>query len=202
MGARTQKAAETILGRINKHRAAFEMESWHDENVEKAFDVFEDGHVVVLEDIENADNTCGTTLCIAGFAALEAGWKQKFYKGDRPWNSYFRWIDPDGFLNSDGPSFRSEGAEYMDLTEHQSHALFYTTHDNDLAISRLERLAAGEDAETVLGYDETGEQSDCTCDLCIYGPEDDESDEEGEEEGDCSCSFCNPADADWGPDDE
>jgi hypothetical protein len=86
---------------------------------------------------------CGTSLCVGGFAALEAGWKFKFAKSNDGYGNYVRltYIDPKdeaaGF-----PGFDVVGREYLGISGHIADKLFYALFDGGAtSIKILEHLA-------------------------------------------------------------
>jgi hypothetical protein len=96
---------------------------------------------------------CGTKLCVAGFATIEAGWSAVFAKVMREgWNGKkypavaTEWISPAGRKQDLQPHWEQVGAEYLGLTEEQGHILFFSTNDQgEQAIEILERLARGDE---------------------------------------------------------
>ena len=101
------------------------------------------------------DNMCGTTMCIAGFAGLNAGYTatgvQRTFTGyDGETRSYYDiyWSDPSGTpLHSDSePSWFDVGMEYLDLECWQAAIIFYGTHDHGRqSLEILKRLASGDE---------------------------------------------------------
>lgn len=91
---------------------------------------------------------CGTTLCIAGFAALEAGWTFKFHEfGSRPelWRGV-SYISPKG-EEVDEIDFYGIAKKYLEISEDIALTLFYATFDGGYtAIKILERLLTDPDA--------------------------------------------------------
>jgi hypothetical protein len=154
-------------------------------------------------------STCGTTLCVAGFAAIEAGWTATFKKATKVYAGYNNdgsdyvdtmvktyWTDPDGKDNGTyGPEWELVGAEYLELEPAQAQILFYATHDDgSFAIAILERLARGDEITTDewLEYNETVGRDLEQFGEPWYTVEDDEDDED---EGPCDC--CNDDDEAW-----
>jgi hypothetical protein len=104
---------------------------------------------------------CGTKLCVAGFATIEAGWSAVFAKVYEVWNDkeYPRvateWTSPTGRKQNQQPNWELVGAEYLGLTEEQGRILFFSTNDQgEQAIEILERLARGDEinGDEWIGY--------------------------------------------------
>lgn len=93
---------------------------------------------------------CGTSLCVAGFAAIEAGWSvmirraNQSYNG-KSWDVYeTRWSSPDGSTHRE-PNWWTVGADYLGLAHYQAFIIFYATFDRGAqSIQILERLAVGD----------------------------------------------------------
>jgi hypothetical protein len=169
----TQEAAGQVLEFIRQHRKAFDMHSWADYNnsIMRKNSV-PSGFQVKLENIEQANTRCGTTLCVAGFATMATGWTQSLVKYEDHWGGWydFNWISPGGAVVNDGEvPFEKIGRGYLELTEHQGNVLFFT-FDNGKVEGWLERLASGESPD-FLNDIYTGE---CiNCEICgAIGEED------------------------------
>jgi len=104
---------------------------------------------VIVESTETA-NICGTTLCLAGHAALLAGWKFKFTlrSDEYDWTDEgyadVTYIHPSGSLTSE-PDWVYIGIKYLDIDDGLANILFFLTFDDGTcAIDMLERIANGE----------------------------------------------------------
>jgi hypothetical protein len=89
-------------------------------------------------------------MCVAGFAAIEAGWSVQIRKTEHSyrgqfWDSYeTQWRGPDGSQHRE-PDFWTVGAEYLGLERYQAFIIFYGTFDGGCQSVRiLERLAVGD----------------------------------------------------------
>jgi len=93
---------------------------------------------------------CGTTLCVAGFAALGAGWKFKFTKAvgwDGEDYARVRYINPDGVATRT-LDFETIGKDYLGISTAIAGTLFYATSDDGTtAIKILEHLAMDPEAD-------------------------------------------------------
>jgi len=136
---------------------------------------------------------CGTTLCAAGFATLNAGWSIKYerivdkYTG-RQMGVSATYYDPQGAIGK--PEWRSVGAEYLGLGGLEAKVLFYSTDDHgEQAIEILERLAMGEDIPTEEWVRYGVEHS---IDMEGFGYDSDGSliDEDYDYNEGCDCSIC------------
>jgi hypothetical protein len=93
---------------------------------------------------------CGTTMCVAGFAAIEAGWSVQIRKikqtySSQSWDAYeTQWISPSTQEHRE-LDFWTVGAEYLGLERYQAFIIFYGTFDGGCQSVRiLERLAVGD----------------------------------------------------------
>jgi len=148
-----------------------------------------EGPSVVLE-AGVSPSLCGTTLCVAGFAAIEAGYKIEVErrKDRKYWESkyVYKYYTPKGeqVLDID---WEDAGAKYLGLPDDHARIVFYgTSDDGDQSVAILERLAAGEtitqgewynyaqnldvDMENFSGYHNSNDREDeecaCTCSAC------------------------------------
>jgi hypothetical protein len=94
---------------------------------------------------------CGTSLCVAGFAAIEAGWSvqiEKIKHNDSwgKWDEYnTHWLTPEGTRKAGDPDWWEVGAEYLGLELYQAFIIFHATFDDGAqSIRILERLAVGD----------------------------------------------------------
>jgi hypothetical protein len=102
-----------------------------------------DGSEFVLES-GTSPSVCGTTMCVAGFATLEAGYYVKIQK--LPLGGFMvNWHTPDDQSINYEPDWHGVGSEYLGLEMWQSYIIFYGTRDEGKqSIAILERLAAND----------------------------------------------------------
>lgn len=163
--------AQTILELIEANRAAFKMESWFDGARTWADDVTPDPLIVALED---GAPTCGTSMCLSGWAAVANGYVLKsVILPDRTLHGAFANKDsleiicPEpGFesTTSSYTDFVKLGAELLDIPLIEADSLFSSSEVEAEHFLRL--LASGEEfdwaeewtrtrAERVRAYEET-----------------------------------------------
>lgn len=90
-------------------------------------------------------HTCGTTLCLAGFAAELSGAEFDFSEGIQ--------LSHHGVASGvtmDGRSVERVAIDYLDLDLEDAGDLFYT-HDPDIALDKLDYLI---EHDTLDGYEE------------------------------------------------
>lgn len=95
------------------------------------------------------EGSCGSTACIAGWAALHAGWQIRTSMTTSPdgWeNQHGVIISPNGEEEeySGGPDLETEGAEALGLSEEDAHSLFFTMNEHE-AIIQLYSLIKGDE---------------------------------------------------------
>jgi len=148
-----KEKAETL-----KIKSAFYMGDWMSvplwygpDNGSDDKTVFE-GEEFILKTASQASE-CGTQLCVAGFATLEAGYsvkyakaKQEMYGGHISHYISATYFDPKGEALPKGvrPSWELIGAEVLGLNPYHAHVLFFSTEDDgEQAIEILTKLALG-----------------------------------------------------------
>jgi hypothetical protein len=162
----TAEAAGKVLEFIRNHREAFEMDAWsgYEYHSLRSNDV-PDGHVIRLESIDQEYTQCGTTLCVAGFAAMATGWTQRIVKqadtrNDHTWYD-MNWINPEGRMVEERCiPFTTIGRDYLGLTEHQANVIFFT-YNRSTVEDWMHRLANGEDPSFLNDEFGSGECFDC-----------------------------------------
>lgn len=94
------------------------------------------------------EGTCGTTACIAGWAALHAGWKFNTTMEISPHDGWtamtYETISPTGESEhlTSTPDLETQGAEALGLTHEQAQTLFFTM-DEKFATVQLYALIKG-----------------------------------------------------------
>lgn len=113
------------------------------------YDSFEADDTFLLE-AGQSPTICGTALCVAGFAALEAGWTFKFRKVEDTYNGNYVKIDPINPLGERSSIDWDEvGREYLDINEEIGGLLFYATFDGgEAAIEILKYLLEDPNADS------------------------------------------------------
>lgn len=165
--------ARKLVESIEAHRDAFKMSSWawasNSLTKDHLSELGEEEVVFSLEDIDSARTTCGTTLCIAGFAAMHEGWKTKFVRGS---DAYSVWIEtwmvsPRGEeMDVDDVEWEKIGAEFLGLDPQTASRLFHYVDDNRIALEALRELANGEDPEIVTILKDSSNH--CPCAKCAF----------------------------------
>jgi hypothetical protein len=136
---------------------------------------------------------CGTSLCVAGFAAIEAGWKinlkQEVHGGYKSVAKSYTSPGPKGSVQFGEPEWEEIGREFLGLREDYAHILFFSYHDDgEQAIEILTKLAFG--TEITHGeWEKYRKNADCSMgDFDGYGWEPDYYEDEDDLEGcDCGC---------------
>lgn len=149
--------ARTLLADVERHRKAFSMHQWVTWSTSQAKGNLTTGEFTVkLENIEEANTMCGTTLCLAGFAAMRVGWKQVFKivheEDDYSWIDN-KMVSPEGetvefTLDVD---WEKIGSDFLGLDKLHAYRLFHhvtlrdSDHDNanEEALDALRQLANG-----------------------------------------------------------
>jgi hypothetical protein len=149
--------AQKVLNLIRQNRTAFDMGSWFEDGNRRdgLWEERSEPFVVTLN--EEGAPACGTTMCLAGWAAAAAGYELRSNLGigedDRYFGAFKPGTDvvvrPEGFEDRDGvmvytryTNFEELGAELLDIDPEFAEMLFHTTDYK--AEQVLERLASGE----------------------------------------------------------
>jgi hypothetical protein len=135
-------------------------------------------------DINNMPSACGTSLCVAGFATIEAGWSINVKKAAARYaDPEVTYISPKGDKQTNLPRWEVIGREYLGMDEAEAHILFMAADDNGKwALEILERLVkgddisreewieyashAGTDVSEFDGWEREEEEESCTCYAC------------------------------------
>lgn len=126
--------AKKLIRLVSDHLDSFEMADWiRLTNPDAAPDKF----ILTVENLEEGEQKCGTTLCLAGFAGLAMGEKVQVIEDEDGWKSLRR-------IEDDEDEYRSWselGQEFLDISDALRVELFYT--NNALALAMLIDLARG-----------------------------------------------------------
>lgn len=184
-------AIKRVVEQIKAHRKAFNMTWWSEYNWARTRDYIEtlgDGTSVVLqlENIDTVGTQCGTTLCIAGFAMLDAGWKVKYASKRDEYGSWVesQWYSPHGGRYA--PDWVVDAAKYFGLPVQPASRLFHYINDNDEALEALEDIANGVPFEEIyILQDESDHCRECsTCQFESHWSEDEDCEDEDCEDED------------------
>lgn len=163
--------AQTMLALIEANREAFRMESWFDGERTWQDEVTINPLIVELED---GTPTCGTTMCLAGWAAVASGYVLKsVVLPDKTLHGAFATKDsldilcPEpgfGGTTSSYTDFVKLGAQLLDIPLNEADALFEANNAEAEYFLRLLASGVGFDweeewtrarAERVRAYEET-----------------------------------------------
>lgn len=160
-----EEAAARILRQIELERNAFDMAYFHSRDGWR--ELPSNDIIIGFGDTEKRAE-CGTTLCIAGWAALDAGWKINYHREDG-WVRKIT-INPNGMAEE--IPWEAEGRKQLGLSEHFAEFLFLTLANggDDAALAVLCQLAEGRDEDEIEEFTEHASR-DCDCN-CMYDDED------------------------------
>jgi hypothetical protein len=173
--------AKLLVQDVQRHREAFDMSVWVFRDRDLTLEAFSklgvDSLTFGLEDIDSANTTCGTTLCLAGFAAMRMGWKQRL--GNMTEGSEFNWISsmmiaPWGSSKCPNEvNWEEIGADFLGLSHTEACKLFHYAENNTTALEALIQLSEGVDPKSISLLNGVIELY-CTCDYCCeYDDEED-----------------------------
>lgn len=114
--------------------------------VDDGGNILESRHIT-LDAMTEGD--CGTSACIAGWAALHDGWTVKVkqvFRDSGVDDFMFDVYNPQGLLDQDevaGPDFEDAGAEALGLSGYAAHTLFYTMGETEAIISLYSLVTKG-----------------------------------------------------------
>ena len=100
------------------------------------------------------EGSCGTTACVAGWAALLSGWQVRTTKHtfkDGWQDIYCTSISPEGAVSSGetNPDFEAQGQELLELSEDDAHFLFYNTEGEQAIVVLYGHIKGVEDPSQV-----------------------------------------------------
>lgn len=151
--------AERVLRNILTFPEEHNQENWFevvnlDFLPEEGFEstVNEDGsafesHQITLNSMK--EGSCGTSACVAGWAALEEGWKVKYkqyFAPDGNFSSLYDVYNPAGELvqaDISGPEFEEAGKEALGISDSDASILFFTMDEREAIISLYSLVKAG-----------------------------------------------------------
>jgi hypothetical protein len=176
--------AKLLVQDVQRHREAFDMNVWIFRDQDLTLEAFSklgvDSLTFGLEDIDSANTTCGTTLCLAGFAAMRMGWKQRL--GNMIESGEFNWISsmmiaPWGSSkHPNDVNWEKIGADFLDLPQVEACRLFHYIEDNTTALEALIQLSEGVDPKSISLLNGVIELY-CDCEYCDCEYDDEEDSE-------------------------
>ena len=95
------------------------------------------------------EGSCGTSACVAGWAALEEGWKVKYkqhFVPDGNFSPLYDVYNPAGELvqaDVRGPEFEEAGQEALGISASDANILFFTMDEREAIVSLYSLVKAG-----------------------------------------------------------
>lgn len=135
-------ALRTLADMLEEYDRGFKMSDWMRVNYYDPISV-EDGFVLKSG---LSPTLCGTTLCAAGFATLNAGWEIKYQVGPTNQVIDVEYRFPGEVWSQERPDWAGEGQDYLGIDDLTAKVLFYSTGDGGKqAVEIMTRLAMGDD---------------------------------------------------------
>lgn len=132
--------AKLLLGIVQDNLERFNMECFIGGNANEV--------EITRERVLNTeDNLCGTTFCLAGFAAVLNGWEIKASPRDR---DLFRHPDARPHFSPERPHWEGEGEKFLGISSELAEELFFSS--NETALKALTMLAEGHSNAEVRQY--------------------------------------------------